>query len=352
MPVLSSKYQAPWVFKNPHLHTIFPVFFRRVPKVQYQRQRLSLPDGDFIDLDWSLPLPHKNNLNQTAQSTEQASGPDLSRTLAVLLHGLEGSSKQQYIVGMAGLLNRHDMPIVAFNFRSCSGELNKLSRFYHSGDTEDLRYFLQSLQSDQRFDRIVLIGHSLGANVILKFLGEEGDKIKNWTCPIVSTVTFSCPVDLDAVSLKLAQPENKIYMANFLYSMKGKLKQKEKNGLVKKSDVDWNVAFKANNFLVWDNAVTAPLHGFKNSQDYYQKASALSFIEKIQIPTLLVNGQDDPFLAPSSFPHQVAINHPNFYLETPEQGGHVGFVNSNKDPYYWSEWRAIEFLQEILKTKY
>ncbi len=331
MPLVESTYVAPWVFKNPHLHTIYPYLFRKVKGVKYVRQRLELGDGDFIDLDWS-----------------KVEGSDL----VLLAHGLEGSAKQAYILGMAKLLNQKGFDIVALNFRSCSGEINRLPRFYHMGETEDLRSIVNWIEKNTSYKSLSLIGHSLGANIILKYLGEQSD---NKSSLLSKAITFSCPVDLKASSDKLCNGENVFYMMNFLHTMKNKLKLKIKLGIINESDIDYQRGMNAYDFTAWDDSVTAPLHGFSNHQDYCQKASCYKYLNKIKIPCLLVNSLDDPFLSTGCYPREIAQSNSFFYLEAPLNGGHVGFIPSldaqaamtinAENEIYWSERRALEFLR-------
>ncbi len=324
MPLIESQYIAPWPFKNPHIHTLFPYFFRKVEGVNYVRQRMELPDGDFIDLDWSKV--------------------ENGRELVVLAHGLEGSSKQPYMLGMVKILNPKEIDVVALNFRSCSGENNRLPRFYHMGDTEDLRFLIKWLEKNTSYKKVSLIGHSLGANVILKYLGEEGDRKSSI---LYKAITFSCPVDLNASCEKISHGENVVYMFNFLHTMKNKLKDKFKSGILQGSNINYAGAIDAKNFNEWDDRVTAPLHGFLNHRDYCEKACCYDGLQKIKIPCLLVNALDDPFLSPGCFPREIAQNNSFFYFEQTTTGGHVGFIPElGTNGFYWSEWRALEFLQQ------
>ncbi|MBI2521679.1 MAG: alpha/beta fold hydrolase [Bdellovibrio sp.] len=334
MPLVKSKYTSPWLFKNPHLHTLYPYFFRKVNGVKYVRQRIELCDGDFIDLDWSRVK---------------------GKTLVLLAHGLEGSSKQPYILGMARMLNQKNVDVVAINFRSCSGEINRLPRFYHIGDTEDLRFVVSWIEKNTNYESLSLIGHSLGANIILKYLGEEGNRRSSMLC---KAITFSCPVDLASSCEKMSQGENFFYVMNFMYTLKNKLRHKIRSGIIKRSDIDCDLALNTNNFSVWDNCVTAPLHGFLSHLDYYEKASCYKYLNRINIPCLMVNSLDDPFLSNSCFPYEIAERNTFFYLETTENGGHAGFIPSigdttsllqnTQEDFYWSECRAFEFLQQNL----
>ncbi|HAZ13834.1 MAG: hypothetical protein A2X86_14435 [Bdellovibrionales bacterium GWA2_49_15] len=326
MPLVESKYVSPWVFKNPHLHTLYPYFFRKVYGVKYVRQRLELPDGDFLDLDWS-----------------KACG----KHLVLLAHGLEGSSKQPYVLGMAKILNEKGIDVVAINFRSCSGELNRLPRFYHIGDTEDLRFVAKWIEHNTSYKSLSLIGHSLGANIILKYLGEEAD---NRSLLLDKAITFSCPVDLKASCEKIGSAENVFYLRNFLHTMKAKLRHKINLGFFNELHIDCERALYVNDIQSWDDLITAPLHGFVDHEDYYEKASCRTYLCKIKIPCLLINALDDPLLSSGCFPREIARSNDFFHLETTTNGGHAGFIPANilnqNNEFYWSEWRALEFLQQ------
>jgi len=319
MPVIQSNYRPPALFNNGHLLTIYPYLFRRVKGVKYFRERLITFDGDILDVDWSrVGSPH----------------------LVILSHGLEGSSQQPYITGMVNALNHIGTDTLSLNFRTCNGELNLLPRFYHSGDSNDLRMVIEHALKLERYKRIDLVGFSLGGNITLKYLGEEGENLS----PIIGrSVAFSVPCSLSDCANALARPSNFMYMSNFLFTMRQKLKAKLE--IMELKNINFEKAMSAKNFLEWDNAVTAPLHGFKDAFDYYQQASCYQWLEFIKSPTLLVNAEDDPFLDGRAYPYEVASANPQLFLEVPKSGGHVGFMPEKNSPHYWSEWRALEFLR-------
>lgn len=317
MPLIqSSRYSPPRFFSNGHLQTVFPTLFRKVLGVSYQRERINTADNDFLDLDWSVVGANR---------------------LAILSHGLEGNSTRPYIVGMARALNRRGWDVLAWNFRGCSGEPNRTVRFYHSGATEDLHVVVSHAATCRSYQTIVLIGFSMGGNLILKYLGERSTHCAS----LKGAVAFSVPCDLQSGAAKMAEFSNSIYMIRFLRSLHEKIQQKMRLMPNQIDDIGYR---KIKTFEQFDDRYTAPLHGFKNAEDYYSRASCKQFLRNISIPSLLVNARSDPFLSSSCFPLQEAEDNPNLYLEIPQSGGHVGFVDFNEAGEYWSERRAIEFI--------
>lgn len=319
MPVITeSTYRVPWPFANPHVHTIFPSVFRKVAGVQYRRERIDTHDGDFLDLDFS------------------EIGSD---TAAIVLHGLEGDSSRSYMLGMAKALNRQGWDAIAMNFRGCSGECNRKLRFYHSGDTVDLHTAVTHVSQTYHYSRIALIGFSLGGNVILKYLGERGDS----AFPLIHrAVAFSVPCDLASSSYKISERSNCLYLKRFLRMLRKKIRMKM---LVMPDLINDNEYHTVKDFKQFDDRYTAPLNGFKNAEDYWERSSCKPFLHAISVPTLLISAADDPFLPDPCYPREEANANPNLFLEIPEKGGHVGFVARTEQGQYWSETRALEFLQ-------
>lgn len=315
MPVLpASSYRPPPGFRNPHLQTIWAGKLRRVEPVAVRRERLTTPDGDFLDVDLA------------------EGGHD---RLAVVSHGLEGNSNRAYVVGMVRALAEAGFDVAAWNLRGCSGEPNRLERLYHSGATGDLDAVVQALRP--RYEAVVLVGFSLGGNLTLKYLGEaERDPA------VRAAVAFSVPVDLAASARVLDTPSALAYRHYFLRSLRRKVLQKAE---VFPDAVAPEGLRGLGSLRDFDDRFTAPLHGFRDAYDYYARASSKPHLAAIRVPTLLVNALDDPFLArPACFPRRTAAESRSLFLETPRHGGHVGFVSLNGDGSYWSERRAVEFL--------
>jgi len=332
MPILrTNTHEPPTWLPNGHFQSIYPALFRQ-PKPFYQRERITTPDDDFLDLDWSF------SVNYPSQ-TELADA--FKRPLVILSHGLEGNSTRQYITGMVQLLNKHGYDCLAWNFRSCSGELNRQVRFYHSGETNDLAFVIQHSLA-KGYTHISLMGFSLGGNVTLKYAGEQADTIHP---AIKNVVVFSVPMDLLACSRNIEKAENKLYLWRFLQTLKPKIEDK---ALHFPDHFDVNRWREVKTFWDFDHIYTGPLHGFEGADDYYQRSSSKYFVEKIAIPTLIVNAENDPLVPYQSLPSEVIADLPNVWLELTGEGGHCGF-RPNRFTYkdaYWSELRALSFLQQ------
>ena len=216
--------------------------------------------------------------------------------------------------------------------------MNLTARFYHGGATDDLDRVVQHALRSHPAEKIALVGFSLGGNLILKYLGETVRDPK-----IARAVTFSVPVDLSSSAHQMALSQNKIYMRHFLKTLREKILKKR---ALLPPHIPFDRLPKVRTFHEFDDLYTAPLHGFINAEDYYHQASSLNFLKYIQIPTLLVNARNDPFLTPSCFPTDIAKNHSYLFLETPHFGGHCGFLPENRQGECWSESRTLTFLEE------
>jgi hypothetical protein len=304
-------YKRPSLLFSGHLETIYPALLRTV-ELQYQRERITTPDDDFLDLDWIR------------------SG---SEKVVIISHGLEGNSDRAYMKGMARAFSKNGFDVLAWNFRGCSDEMNKQLRFYHSGATEDLECVVMHAR-EQGHKEIYLVGFSLGGNLTLKYLGERSSYGE-----IKKAVVFSTPLDLYTSCLKISQPANFVYSNRFVKSLKNKILRK---ALILQ-DLDVRGIEKISSLMVFDDRYTAPLHGFKNAMEYYKACSSIHYIESIGIPTLIVNAQNDPFLSDECFPVERLKSHAFIKFENPVHGGHVGFAQFNKNGLYWSEERAVYF---------
>ncbi|MEX2349812.1 MAG: alpha/beta fold hydrolase [Flavobacteriaceae bacterium] len=319
MPILKSTYKPPLLFQNGHFSTIYSAKVRVAPKVNQTRERIFLPDDDFIDLDWSYSKAKTNHL-------------------IILLHGLEGNGQRTYIKGSAHHINLNNMDAVAVNYRGCSGEPNRLYRSYNAGATEDLEAVIDHILEKDKYDSISLTGFSLGGNLLLKYLGERTDVPKQ----IKKAIAVSTPLVLKESLEELNKAHNIIYNTSFLLDLKKKIKQKAIQFPEQTSSEEVN---KIKSLLDFDNIYTSKAHGFKDAYDYYHKNSSLQFLPEVKIPVLLLQAQNDSFLSPSCFPVDIAQNHNNIFLETPKYGGHVGFYNKNN--IYYSEKRTVEFLKTL-----
>ncbi len=322
LPIIESNYLSPKIFNNGHVQTIYPYFFRKVKGVSYVRVRIETRDHDFLDLD----------INRTG-----------SDECIILTHGLEGDSNSPYIRGMTkhfSDLEKKD--VIAWNMRSCSGELNRLPQFYHGASIDDLEEVINfAIQAGYR--KIRLMGFSLGGNLTSFYLGYKG---KSLPSQIVGACVFSSPVSLGGSVKKLDNSKvGKIYTESFLNTMRKKVHAKDK--IMKLEGIDLERVDRAKDFTEFDDAVTAPLHGFKSGKDYYQRASALQYLHNIAVPTLLVQSKDDPFLNKDCFPIKIANQNNNLFLEVTPGGGHVGFMSFKNGFNYWSESRASYFFKQF-----
>ncbi|WP_211324807.1 YheT family hydrolase [Chitinophaga skermanii] len=302
------------------MQTIYPTLFRRIDAAPYVRRRIDTPDGDFLDLD----LSSRNN-----------------KKAVLILHGLEGNSTRKYVMGMVHMFNKGGYDTISMNFRGCSGEPNRAMRFYHSGDTGDIATVIDYIFSLQQYEQLHIVGFSLGGNVTLKYVGEQG---KNIDPRIRSAVAISVPCDLMDSSVELEKPHNVIYMTRFIRNLEEKLRLKSALFPGKISLTGFK---EIKTFRQFDDRYTAPIHGFNNALEYWEKSSSKQFLHQVSIPTLLVNALNDPFLGEGCFPFDAAEENPHFFLETPGNGGHVGFVTFS-DPYYWTEKRAFDFIDKGL----
>ncbi len=316
MPILTnSTYSTRLLFKNKHFNTAYRVF-SSTDTILFNRKRLELADGDFIDLDIS------------SVNSDKA---------VLLIHGLEGSTQSSYILSLTKVLNKHHYDVIALNLRSCSGEANRLLSSYHSGKTDDLDTAIQYVVNQNKYQEISLVGYSLGGNMALKYAGETGRKTV-----LKSAIGISVPCDLKGTAAQMNLISNKLYLNRFLKTLKAKSFEKlEKfpDSFLTKDRIE-----AIQNFKDFDDAYTAPAHGFENAEEYWLKSSCKQFIPNIKIPTLLLTSLDDPFLTDTCYPIKEAKVSPYFFLEATSYGGHVGFISSFKSK-LWSEYRVLSFLK-------
>jgi predicted alpha/beta-fold hydrolase len=320
MPVIDSHYRPPFLLANGYVQSILPTLIRRMDTDHYQRERLLTDDGDFLDLDW----------NRVSSST-------IGKTLLIISHGLEGHSRRAYVAGVVREANAQGWDALAWNFRSCSGEMNKTLRFYHSGATDDLKRVIEHAHR-QGYQSIHLVGFSMGGNLSLLYAGRQGRDLPVY---VKSVVAFSAPCDLAASSKRLAEWGNKIFMWRFLKDLKEKIEAKALDFPDHVSAEDYH---QIKTFQHFDDRYTAPIHGFDDAADYWAKSSCKPVLKNIRVPALLVNAENDPFLAEGCFPYDEARASEWLTLEVPKSGGHVGFIEINKSQTYWMEKRVVEFV--------
>lgn len=320
MPILtSSTYPGPPFLQfNGHLQTIFPAIFRNVKNVVYERERITLSDGDFIDLDW---IDNK------------------SKKLVFLAHGLEGNSERHYIKGMAKAFDSLKYDVLAWNSRSCSGEMNKAMRLYNHGEIGDIHEVIQHALSLKDYEEVILIGFSMGGNIILKYLGVHKNTIPK---SIKKAIAFSSPTDLVTSVKLLDEPQSRFYKKRFLKKLKEKIRVKANQF---PDVIDFDNFAKIKSWRDFDDFFTVPLNGFKDADDFYFQGSARNFMTGTTIPTLIVNALNDPIITPECSPKELCKDHKYLVLETPSTGGHVGFMTKYSREISWAEHRAIEFIK-------
>jgi len=321
MPILESTYTPPYLFRNYHISTIYAAKLRRVKTVPQTRERLKLEDGDFIDIDWSSANSCKSN------------------KVLVILHGLDGNAQRPYVLGLAHHFNHHGWDVAAINFRGCSGEINRLYKSYNAGASDDLNKVITNILSKKKYDSIAINGFSLGGNLLLKYLGEGNDLPKE----LKAAVAISAPCDLYASLKKLEEGRNWLYSKRFVMQLKKQLFLREKHF---PEEITKEQISKCTNLYAIDELYTSQAHGYANALEYYEKSSALSFLPNITTPTLLINAKNDGFLSENSSPIAIAKNSSNFYLETPDYGGHVGFLQKKEATY--TEERALKFISSYI----
>ena len=318
MPIIESNYKPPFYFKNGFISTVYSGLIRRV-SLEQKRERITLPDGDFLDLDWS---------HSTVKSDK----------LIILLHGLEGHGQRPYVTGAAKYFNENKIDAVCVNFRGCSGEENLNYYSYHSGETKDLAFIINHAISIKKYAEIYLKGVSLGANIILKYLGERDDV----PAEVKAAIAVSVPCDLYGSCKELHKLKNKLFHDRFLKDLVVRLRGKQQRfpSKLTKKDVD-----SIKTLIDFDDVYTSKAHGFKDAIDYYSTCSSLQFLNNINTPSLIINALNDSFLSAECYPVKEAKNNPNLYLEMPLLGGHAGFID--KKNIYYNERRALEFVNSL-----
>jgi predicted alpha/beta-fold hydrolase len=300
----NTTYSAPWWLPGGHFQTIYAYARPTNQIVDYRRERWETPDGDFIDLDW------------LDAANDQAN-------LLVLFHGLEGSSRSHYALDVMAAAQQQGWCGVVPNFRGCSGEMNRLPRSYHSGDSAEINWILRRLKSENQSRDLFVVGVSLGGNMLLKWLGEQGGDAAD---VVAGAVAVSAPLDLNAAASVLDFGHRRvIYTRSFLDSMKPKVLAKIATHRLK---IDPAMVRACLTFRQIDDLYTAPVHGFKDADDYWTRSSSKPWLKHIQVPTLLVNARNDPFLPKLALPTSADVSN-SVTVEFPSSGGHVGFVRGN-----------------------
>lgn len=324
--IFQSHFKPAWWLANRHAQTIFPSLpFAGAPEVQLNSQPLDLPDGDVTIVDWMIDGPPA----------------DTGAPLLIILHGLEGSAKSSYARSLMHASAQMGWRAAVLRFRDCGDYRNRLPRRYHAGETNDIRYFLDSLRTAGHEGPMLAAGFSLGGSVLLKYLGENGV-----STPLHAAVAVCVPLSLHNSAAALENGFSRIYQYHLLKRMKKALRRKFDRHT---AAFDWKRTMKAKTFADFDDAVTAPLHGFSGKDEYYDRCSSTQFLADIRRPTLIINSLDDPFMTPSVIPDQEKLSD-DVQIEVSPGGGHVGFVSGGLPwrPEYYLPSRIIAFLDDAI----
>ncbi len=322
---IEKEFKPAWWLPEGHSQTLWRKFSPS-KMVEHRRQRIELDDGDYIDLDWTAIDP-------------QAS---MGRTIVFFLHGLCGCSKSSYILAMQSLLNAQGIASVAMNFRGCSGQMNRLARAYHSGVSEDVNEVFHKLLLQFPKHNFVFVGYSLGANVLLKWLGEMGSHPN-----IRKAVAVSTPFSLEYCSQAMLKGPSRVYGQYFVRRLVKdfRLKQQHLQLLAPEQAqriTDLGDASRITSIWDFDDRITAPLHGFEGAEDYYRRCSSSGYLKSIAVETLLIQSENDPLIPPEAIPGLELLS-PAIELQLTKKGGHVGFVSAS--PGNWLEQRILNFMQ-------
>lgn len=318
MPLIeTSSYQTSGFWrKNSHLSTILGTRYKQYPVPTYTREKISTPDGDFLNLDWRYQTDKKK--------------------LVILFHGLEGDSKRTYLNTCSDYFYAQGFNVLAWNHRSCGGEMNQTIRLYHHGVTDDADCVINKAITEG-YEAIYLIGYSMGGAIIVNYLGEY-----NTPAQVKAAAVFSIPLSLKSCADTLKVFPNTVYLNNFKKTLVPKFIEKAKQfpGKVNEEMID-----KIKSFDEIDEFFTAPLHGYGSKEEYYHKASPATVLDHVTVPTLIVNAANDPFLGEECYPKERFLNYNHIYFEVPKYGGHCAFP-LKETSYSWAEIRAYEFLKD------
>lgn len=313
-----SKFQPPWWARNPHLQTILAKVLHTT-RVTYRKERLELPDGDFVDLAWGLPEQNEH------------------KPLVVLFHGLEGNIDSHYIQGMMAAIHQQGWQCVLMHFRGCSGEPNRYLQGYHCGAIEDPHYVLETLRQRYPERAIAAIGYSLGGNMLVNYLAKYPYN------PLCSAVIVSAPLALsacaDRINSGLARGYQQYLLKRMIFNWQQRLRRHPQHQSQVKT-------YQLKSLRQFDDKITAPIHGFMNAEDYYQRCSGLYLLDKISTPTLILHAADDPFMTDSVIPDASDLS-PAITYELSQHGGHLGFMSGTPwAPNYWLEQKVPHWLAQ------
>ena len=322
--IIKSKFKPAWWLQGPHTQTLWPNKLRRKPRVKLHHERFELPDGDFIDTEW----------------TSRKEGP-----IVLVLHGLEGSTKSAYAAGILSAVHKRGWRGAFMYQRSCSGVPNRLHRRYHAGETEDLNTVISILTRREPDTPILIVGYSLGGNILLKWLGEK----ENLPEQLAGAVAVSVPFDLGNATNRLNKGFSQIYQFAMLKKMQRSIKRKYRHH---DTPINLEGILSLKTLREMDRDFTAPIHGFKDIDEYYEESSSRGYLKHIDFPTLILHADDDPFMTQEAVPTQEELSS-QVTLELTKSGGHVGFVHGHPwRPRYYLEERIPTYFQQRLESFY
>jgi predicted alpha/beta-fold hydrolase len=317
---IESLFKPAWWLSNAHAQTVYASMRHPVQAPIDKVEKIDLPDGDFLDLAWST-----------------ANLPDDS-PLIIILHGLGGCVNSSYVARFMNAFNQQGWRAVLMHFRGAGKEINRLPRAYHSGDTGDLDFLIQTLNIREPDTKKAIVGVSLGGNVLLKWLGEQKAHSK-----VQTAVAVSVPFLLNKVADRMSSGLSRFYQTRLLNQFKLVFAQKVTH--FKNPPEVLKKAADCHCFWTFDNQVTAPLYGFSNVHSYYRESSSRQYLRHIMTPTLVIHAQDDPFMTIDVLPAEHELSE-TVTLEVSKKGGHVGFISGNKiwEPVYWLDHRIPEYI--------
>ncbi|NQZ33092.1 MAG: hydrolase [Oceanospirillaceae bacterium] len=315
-------FKAATGLKNRHLQTLYSTLLRKCPPIDLEVQQFELADGDFVDCHWY-----------------QKPVQDSKQPIVILFHGLAGSFRSPYIQGIMQHLHKKGYASVLMHFRGCSGRANRTARAYHSGDTADAKAWITHVQKSFPESALFAIGYSLGGNMLLKLLAEYRD-----SSPLSAAVSVSAPVQLQYCATTMQQGFARVYQRYLLKPLKKSLQQKfRSHDYASLIGLSVRGLKKISSIEQFDDLYTAKIHGFSGAQEYYQKSSARQYLSQIQGNTLIIQALDDPFMSGKILPDPSQLP-ANISIETPENGGHLGFISGNLfQPQYWLEQRISHY---------
>ncbi len=324
MPVIESSFRPKSrIFRDPQISTIYANLLRFRPRIQFTRERITLLDTDFLDLDWS----------RTG-----------SKKLVLILSGLEGKSNSPYSKSAVHYFNQKNWDVVCMNYRGCSGEPNRLLNGYHMGATGDIAETIDHILQTYDYTDIVLMGYSLGGNLALKYVGESADILPE---EIKATISFSVPMELKKSNHRLNKWYNWHYKKWFMIPLNYKANRKKKQ--FPEQLKNYRGFFMTGDFIYFDTHYTAPANGYASVEEYWNKSSCIPHLTKIKVPSLIINSRDDTFISEDCYPYKSAAENNALTLELSDHGGHCGFISSWIEKESWMEKRAHEFVEDLIK---